>query len=123
MNIKELRSFLALLDSEQAAKDNQIGLQFPADHKVIVRTYSAGVWFGSLRQKSGNEVILADARRMWTWQAKRGISLSACALYGVTNKSKIVEAVPEVWLEAIEIIPCSADAIKSLEGAENVEAE
>ena len=38
--------------------------------KVIVRTYSAGNWFGTLDQKAGNEVILKNARRIcsrrWT---------------------------------------------------------
>jgi hypothetical protein len=92
--------------------------------KVIVRTYSAGVWFGVLEQKKRNEVILKDARRMYRWWAKEGISLSACALYGVKHdKSKIVEPVPTVWLEAIEIIPCSEAAIKSLESAPHVVAE
>ena len=92
--------------------------------KVIIRTHSAGVWFGELEQKAGNEVILKNARRMWKWWAKKGISLSACALYGVRHDdSKIVEAVKSVWLEAIEIIPCTNAAIQSLESAPYVEAE
>jgi len=92
--------------------------------KVIVRTYSAGVWFGVLEQKERNEVILKNARRMYRWWAKQGISLSACALYGVKQeKSKIVEPVNHVWLEAIEIIPCSKESIESLEGAPHVVAE
>lgn len=37
--------------------------------EVIIRTYSAGVWFGVLKQKAGNEVILTKARRMWKWWA------------------------------------------------------
>ena len=92
--------------------------------KVIIRTYSAGVWFGVLDKKKKNEVILKDARRMYRWWADQGISLSACALYGVKHdKSKIVEPVPTVWLEAIEIIPCSEVAIDSLENAPHVAAE
>ena len=92
--------------------------------KVIIRTYSAGCWFGTLEEKAKNEVILADARRMFRWKAVKGISLSACALYGVdTDYSKIVEPVDQVWLEAIEIIPCTAEAIETLEGAPHVEAE
>lgn len=91
--------------------------------KVIVRTYSAGVWFGKLDQKSGNEVILADARRMHQWWAKKSISLSGVAIYGIKkDKSKIIQAVPSVWLEAIEIIPCSEQAICDIESAENVKA-
>lgn len=91
---------------------------------VIIRTYSAGVWFGKLTQKSGNEVILSNARRMYRWWAAESISLSAVALHGIIeDKSKIVEAVPSVWLEAIEIIPCSEKAAKQLSGAKNVKAE
>lgn len=94
------------------------------DSYVIIRTYSAGVWCGYLDKKDGNEVILRDARRMWKWWAAESISLSAVARYGIIQeKSKIVEAVPSVWLEAIEIIPCLDAAKKSLMGAPNVKAE
>ena len=85
---------------------------------VIIRTYSAGCWFGELSEKDGAEVILKNARRMWRWWANKGIGLSACALHGVKHDdSKIVEAVESVWLEAIEIIPCNALAIESIKGA------
>jgi ferredoxin-fold anticodon binding domain-containing protein len=91
--------------------------------KVIVRTYSAGVWFGTLTEKSGNEVILSGARRLWRWWAAESISLSAVAIHGINQeKSKIVQAVDSVWLDAIEIIPCSDVAIASLEAAKNVSA-
>lgn len=91
--------------------------------KVIVRTYSAGNWFGTLDQKSGNEVILKDARRMWRWWAAESISLSAVALYGLKqDKSKIVEPVEKVWIESIEIIPCTETAINSIEEAPSVVA-
>lgn len=92
--------------------------------KVIIRTYSAGVWFGTLAEKSGNEVILTDARRMWRWWAAESISLSGCALYGIRRgESKIIAPVSKVWLEAIEIIPCTDVAIQSIGGAPHVEAE
>jgi hypothetical protein len=92
--------------------------------KTIVRTYSAGVWFGELKEKSGNEVVLVKARRLWYWKAASGISLSSVAIHGIDqNSSKIVEAVNSVWLESIEIIPCTQAAIESIEGAPNVEAQ
>jgi hypothetical protein len=92
--------------------------------KVIVRTYSAGVWFGLLKEKSKNEVILSDARRMYKWWAKESISLSAVAIHGIKReKSQICEPVDSVWLESIEIISCTNDSVESIEGAENVEAE
>lgn len=92
--------------------------------KVIVRTYAAGVWFGELQEKRKNEVILKNARRLWRWKCLKGISLSEVALFGVdTAFSRICTPVPQVWLEAIEIIPVSEEAEKILSGAENAEAE
>lgn len=44
--------------------------------KCIVRTYSAGVWFGEIAEKSGNEVIVKNARRMWRWWAAEGRRLA-----------------------------------------------
>ena len=109
--------------SKMVGNKNSCGLNAMIGQKVIVRTYAAGVWFGVLSEKSGSEVILKNARRMWRWQAAESISLSAVALHGINqSKSKIVEAVPLQWLEAIEITPCSEVAVKSLEGAENVKA-
>lgn len=126
INIEELTigqaKELATLFS--APQQPQTGLNSMLGKKCVVRTYSAGVWFGEIVEKSGNEVILKNARRMWKWWATEGISLSAVALHGVKHdQSKIVEAVPAVWLEAIELIPASNKAITSIEGAPNVKAE
>ena len=49
---------------------------------VIVRTYSAGVFAGTLESKEGKEVILSNARRLWYW--KGAASLSQLAMEGVT---------------------------------------
>ena len=100
------------------------GLNSMIGKRVIVRTYSAGVWFGTLTEKSGNEVIITNARRMWKWHAAESISLSAVAIYGIKqSNSKICEAVDSVWLEAVELIPCSSVAVNSIEGAPIVKAE
>ena len=81
--------------------------------QVIVRTYSAGVHFGTLLHHSGKEVVLTGARRLWYWQG--AFTLSAVAMEGVKKTSKISVAVPEILLtEAIEIIPCSEKAAKNL---------
>ena len=115
---KELASLFGAAQPQQPSLNSMIG------KKCVVRTYSAGVWFGYVAEKSGNEVIVKNARRMWRWWAAEGISLSSVALHGVKhNESKIVEAVPAVWLEAIELIPASEKAIASIEGAPNAQAQ
>ncbi len=76
--------------------------------EVIVRTYSAGVHIGVLVKRAGKEVVLKNARRLWSW--KGAFTLNAVALRGVDRSdSRISVAVPSIILtEAIEIIPVSA---------------
>lgn len=105
--------------SKNVCKIRKINIDFSlVGEKVVVRTYSAGNWFGTLEQKSGNEVILSDARRLWRWFASEGISLSEVSQYGIIHEhSRICEAVDSVWIEAIEIITASKVAVKSIESA------
>lgn len=121
MTYGELKQIAAMFQTAPAAPETLTGM---IGKKCIVRTYSAGVFFGEIEQKSGNEVIVKNARRMWRWHAAESISLSAVALHGIKEtQSKITESVPSIWLEAIELIPCSDKAIASIEGAPNVKAE
>lgn len=119
----ELKQIAAMFQTANAAlqPESLLGM---IGKKCIIRTYSAGVWFGEIEQKAGNEVIVKSARRMWRWHAAESISLSAVANHGIKEKqSKIAEAVNSVWLEAVELIPCTDKAIASIEGAPNVKAE
>ena len=94
---------------------------FAIGKEVIIRTYSAGVWFGVLKQKAGNEVILTKARRMYKWWAKESISLSGVARHGIKqDDSKICGELDAVWLEAIEIIPVAGNAAESIRTAPEV---
>lgn len=94
------------------------GIESVINEWVIVRTYSAGVWFGLVTEKVKDEIILSDARRMWEWWAKKSISLSGCALYGIKHdKSLICAPVEHVWLQPIEIISLTQIAYESIKGA------
>ena len=121
LKIGELKQLSGLLNNNL---DKNTGLNYHVGKKVIIRTYSAGVWFGKLIEKCGDEVILKDARRMYRWWCKRSISLSGVAKYGIIEeKSKICPSVDHEWLQAIEILELSNEAIDSLENAEDAEAE
>lgn len=123
--INQLKELLSLLNDDGFdVEDKSQGLNCHIGEYVIIRTYSAGVWFGKLEQKSGNEVILTDARRMYQWWAAKSISLSGVAKYGINpDKSKICPSVEKVWLEAIEILTLTDVAVKSLKDAKDVEAQ
>jgi len=90
----------------------------------IIRTYSAGVWFGKVLKKKENEIILGEARRLYYWQVdKGGISLSEVSIHGLTDNSKVCEAVEKIWLQPIEIIPCTDAAIKNIQGKKSYVVE
>jgi hypothetical protein len=81
--------------------------------QVIVRTYSAGVHYGTLSAQNGKEVLLTKARRIWYWEG--AFTLSAVATKGISKNSKLSVFVDEILLlESIEIIPCTKEAIVCL---------
>ena len=120
VTLKEIAELLGMLN-----RTGESGLNsFVIGQEVIIRTYSAGVWFGRLKEKSGNEVILTEARRMWRWWAKESISLSGVALHGIKQeKSRIAGAVESVWLQSIEIIPISGKAAESIRTAQETQQD
>lgn len=87
--------------------------------KVIIRADRAGVFYGTLKAKERNEVVLTNCRRIWFWDG--AASISQLAVDG-TNKPQnckftvIVEEI--VILGVIEIISCTEKAIKSIEGVD-----
>lgn len=121
LTIGQAKEPASLFGDSQTETDT--GLNSFVGVKCIVRTYADGVWFGTVHQKAGKEVIIKNARRMWKWHTKKSISLSSVAIHGINeSKSKIAEPVALHWVEAIGITPCTGAAIRSLEGAENAKA-
>lgn len=82
----------------------------------IVRADRAGVFFGRIKERIGNEVTMTDVRRLWYWEG--ACSLSQMAVEGVKEPRacKFTIVVPEMTiLGVIEIIPASEAAVKSIE--------
>jgi hypothetical protein len=81
---------------------------------VIVRTYSAGVFAGTLVSRNGKEVELKGARRIWYWDG--AASLSQMALEGVSKPENCKFAVPVnvTVTEAIEILGVTKKAEKNI---------
>jgi hypothetical protein len=90
-------------------------MNYPINEIVIVRADRAGVFFGTLAEKEGNEVKLTNCRRIWKWSG--AASLSELAVNGVTNPGDCKFSVPvkSIIVEGvIEIIPCEQKAIESI---------
>ena len=83
----------------------------------MVRTYSAGVFAGYLEMREGKEVTLRNARRIWYWDGAASLSQLATDGTSKPENCKFPCPVARVILtEAIEIIPITEKAKKSIEG-------
>ena len=77
----------------------------------MVRTYSAGVFAGYIKERVGKEGTLVNARRIWEWEGAASLSQLAQSGTSAPEKCRFPESVDEVILtEIIEIIPITTKA-------------
>ena len=82
---------------------------------VIIRTEKAGVFFGNIKERNGQEAVITNCRRLWYWSG--AASLSQLAVDGTSRPKdcKFTTVIDEmVVLGVIEIIPCTEKAIESI---------
>lgn len=85
--------------------------------KVLVRGDRSGVFYGTLVKREGQEVELKDCRRIWRWDG--AASISQLAKDGTANPGgcKFTVTIDQIIiLDAIEILKCTEEASKSIEG-------
>jgi len=82
----------------------------------VVRTYSAGCFAGYIKSRSGQEVTMTKARRLWQWYG--AMSLSELAVNGTEkpNDCKFAVEVDVILINAIEVITTTKKAQKSIQG-------
>jgi hypothetical protein len=105
--IKEIQNFLQV---EKTSSDHPL-----KDKYVICRCCSAGVHAGYLVSKNGDEVMLKNSRRLWTWGSDGGVALSGVAQLGLSSGKKIDVINPLIELNGvIETILCSKKSEDSI---------
>ena len=88
-----------------------------AKQKFIIRGDRSGVFYGEIAERNGQEVTIEPCRRLWYWEG--AASLSQLAAEGVKNPRdcKFTVTVDSLTiLDAIELIPCTAAAVESIDG-------
>jgi hypothetical protein len=72
----------------------------------IARCYAAGVHAGRVVSVDGENVILENSRRLWSWKAQNGIALSGVAQSGMQAGCKVDSMNPLIYLTGVcELIP------------------
>lgn len=86
------------------------------DQKYIVRTDRAGVFYGKVIERTGDEVKMAEVRKLWYWDG--ACAVEQLALEGTKKPAdcQFTVTVPEMVLTgAIQVIPCTEAAMASIE--------
>lgn len=88
--------------------------------KVIIRSYGAGIFFGTLNEVEQTEdkftVELLNCRRLWQWYGACSITQLAVDGTKIPNNCKFTITEPSIVVSSvIEIHGCSDKAIKSIE--------
>jgi hypothetical protein len=117
-----------MIDNLTIGQVREIAAMFASAHKpaphpfvgryCILRCHSAGVHAGVLVSQTGDQAVLRDARRLWSWRANAGVALSGLAVHGLKS-GKVDTKVSDIALTGvIETIPCSPLAEASINAAE-----
>lgn len=84
---------------------------------VIVRADRAGVFFGQLKEKKGQEVTMCNVRKLHYWDGAAAVEGLAKSGTSRPDSCRFTVVVDEMVIdEAIQVIPCTEEAIQSLKG-------
>ena len=111
------KAFFEEFGKPEHSENVEKGLCDQVGKKVIVRTYSAGVYYGTLLEKHLNECYVVNARRLWRFECNVGIELGDVSINGIRSDSRIGPVVEKVWLMPIEILNTSSKCQSDIEGA------
>ena len=82
--------------------------------EVIVRAKDAGVFFGTLKSREGNTVVLSNVRKIYYWDGACAVEELAVNGTSKPDNCKYTLLVEEMEIEnPIQIIPCTEKAIES----------
>lgn len=115
LTIAQAREIASMFGGNQSQVQQTKAHPFVGEY-VIARCYSAGVHAGEVVSVDGENVILKDSRRLWSWKAQDGIALSGVAQHGIQKQScKIDTQNPLIYLTGVcELIPCTRTAKESI---------
>lgn len=116
MNLRELIKKILKEELNNNKETGNVSKQSPMIGKIcMIRTYSAGVHFGTLVSKQNQNVVLENAHRVHYWAS--ACSLSQLAMEGDKNidNARISMKVDSIELDqCIEVIPMPTSVFDQL---------
>ena len=109
-----------LLKCNEYIKDNMKAIENLIGKKVIIRSYGAGVFYGTLNEVETVQdkwmVELLNCRRLWRWAG--ACSLSQLAVEGTKKPEECLFTMTQMSIvvsSVVEISECTDVAIESIE--------
>lgn len=88
-----------------------------SEQYYIIRCDRAGVFFAKIAERRGAEADLVDCRRLWYWDGAASLSQLATEGVKAPENCKFTVTIPAMTvLGIIEIIPCTDEAVRSING-------
>ena len=79
---------------------------------VIVRADRAGVFFGKLKEKRGQEVELTEVRKLHYWNGAAAVEEIAMIGTKKPDECRFTVTVPSMVIdECVQILPCTKEAV------------
>lgn len=95
--IKAVEVLKTLSVSEETKPTNITEYSF-IGKQVLIRAHLYGVQVGTVESVDGEFLKLKDSRKLWRWQAKKGIALDSLAISGITDGTKATSIAPIVHI-------------------------
>ena len=86
------------------------------NQKYIVRCDRAGVFFGEIKERRGDEVTMTNVRKLWYWDGACAVEQLAVDGTKKPGSCQFTVTVPEMELMGvIQVLPCTEAAAASIE--------
>lgn len=90
---------------------------------VIVRADRAGVFFGKLKEKNGQEVELTEVRKLHYWNGAAAVEEIAMIGTKRPNDCRFTVTVPSMVIDGVcQIIPCTEESITAIKSVKEWKA-
>lgn len=87
------------------------------NQKCVFRGDRSGVFFGTLLKQENQQVLIGNCRRLWYWEGANSLTDIANIGTACPENCKFTIATELMMItDCIEILPCTEQAIKAIEG-------
>lgn len=87
------------------------------DKYFIVRANRAGVFFGKIKERNHDEVTMTNVRKLFYWDGACAVEELAMNGTKKPNNCKVTIEIPEMVIaDPIQVIPCTDEAVESING-------